>query len=64
MSKDRDVSLGCRIFVPYDEKTDLGFRVRLVDDKGIIHRCDFEVMVHKESNGEGVILWFDLREFK
>lgn len=60
---DNKIGLSCRQFVSFDNKTDLGFIVYILDKKGKKHKCRFVVMVHPCSDDpNGVIHWFDLEE--
>lgn len=62
MNKDNKASIGCRIYVPFDEWTDLSFVVPVLCSDKKIHKLSPRVMVHIESSHEGVIFWFQMSE--
>lgn len=54
-------AIGCRLAVDYDEHCDLGFIVPVMSNKkGKVINCKCSVMVHKATDFDGVILWFDM----
>ena len=58
MKKDGKASVGCRLFVPFDEHTDLGLVLPVMCSDKKVHRLNLNVMIHQGSDSDGVILWF------